>query len=193
MSLTTRKATPDDASLLLRVVDMASGGVVPMLWSEMAPPGMDGSDVGRALVEAEEGDFSYQNAFIAERDGAALGGLIGYVLPPTPQPISSDIPEAFVGVEKLAQLVPGHWYINVMAAVPEGRRQGVGNALLDVAEEQARKRSCAGLALIVAASNVNALSVYRRAGFAERARRPFDASDFGKAPTEAVLMIKEFD
>lgn len=193
MSLTIRKATPDDAPLLLRVVDMASGGVVPMLWSEMAPPGMDGSDVGRALVEAEEGDFSYRNAFIAERDSAVLGGLIGYVLPTTPRPASSDIPEAFVGVEKLAQLVPGHWYINAMAAVPEGRRQGVGTTLLDVAEEQARKRSCPSLALIVAASNVIAMSVYRRAGFAERARRPFDVSDFGKAPTEAVLMVKEFD
>ena len=193
MPLTIRKATPEDAPLLVRVVDMASGGVVPMLWSEMAPPGMDGSDVGRALVEAEDGEFSYRHAFIAEHDGAALGGLIGYVLPTTPQPVVSDIPKAFIEIEKLVQLVPGHWYINVMAAVPEGRRQGVGTALLDAAEDQAREQSCPGLALIVAASNETAMRVYQRVGYIESARRPFDLSDFGDARTEAVLMVKKLD
>ncbi len=193
MPLTIRKATPDDAPLLVRVVDMASEGVVPALWAEMAPEGTDASSVGHALVTAEDGEFSYRNAFIAERDGAALGGLVGYVLPTTPQPVSPDVPEAFVGIEELAHLVPGHWYINFMAAVPEGRRQGVGAALLNAAEEQARDRSCPGLALIVAASNETAMSVYERAGYTERARRPFDLSDFGEEPTEAILMVKDLD
>lgn len=193
MTLTIRKATPDDAPILVRVVDMASEGVVPTLWAEMAPPNMDGIGVGRAMVAAKDGEFSYRNGFIAEHDGMKLGGLIGYVLPTTPQPVGPDIPEVFVGVEELAQLVPGHWYINFMAAVPEGRRQGVGAALLNEAEKHARNHACPGLALIVAASNENAISVYRRDGYAERARRPFDLSDFGEEPTEAVLMVKELD
>ena len=191
MSLTIRRATLDDAAFLLRVVDMASGGVIPTLWSEMAPPGMDGTVVGRDLIGSEDGDFSYRNGLIAERDGVQLGGLIGYALPSSPQPAGSETPEAFVGVEELAQLVPGHWYINVMAAIPEGRRQGVASTLLNGAERQARDRSCPGLALIVAASNEAAVRVYRQAGFVERARRPFDLSDFGEDPTEAVLMVKE--
>ena len=53
MTLTIRRATRDDAGLLVKVIDMASGGVVPTLWSEMAPPGMDGSAVGLGLVAAE--------------------------------------------------------------------------------------------------------------------------------------------
>lgn len=109
MPLTIRSATPDDAPLLVRVVDMASAGVVPTLWAAMATPDTDGSGVGLALVTAEEGDFSYRNGFIAEQDGAELGGLIGYPLPITPQSVGSEVPEAFVGVEKLAQRVPGHW------------------------------------------------------------------------------------
>ena len=36
------------------------------------------------------------------------------------------MPEAFVGIEELAQGVPGHWYINFMAVLPEGR--GTPNA-----------------------------------------------------------------
>ena len=161
MPLTIRKAKPDDAPMLMRVIDMASGGVVPTLWAEMAPPGMDGPGVALAQIAAEDGEFSYRNGFIAEQDGAQLGGLIGHVLPTTPQPIGPDVPEEFIGVEELAQLVPGHWYINFMAAVPEGRRQGVGTALLNEAEKHARNRSCPGLALIVAAPNENAISVYR--------------------------------
>ncbi len=191
MPLTIRKATPDDAPLLLRVVDMASGGVVPALWAEMAPPGMDGAAVGHALVTAADGDFSYRSGFIAERDGMKVGGLIGYSLPTTPQPAAPDVPEAFVGVEELAQLAPGYWYINFMAVVPEGRGQGLGAALLKEAEVQARHSSSPGVALIVAASNVSAMRLYQRAGYTERARRPFDLSDYGEEPTEAVLMVKD--
>ncbi len=191
MSLTIRKATLDDAPLLLRVVDMASDGLLPTLWAKMAPSGLDGAAVGEALVTAEDGDFSYRNGFIAEQDGAKTGGLIGYRLPATPKPIGPDVPEVFVGIEELAHLVPGHWYINFMAVVPEGRGQGVGAALLEEAENQARESGSPGLALIVAATNENAIRVYQRAGYIERERRPFDLSDFGEAPTEAILMTKD--
>ncbi len=193
MPLKIRKATPYDVPLLVRVIDMASGGIVPALWAEMAPSGVDASSVGNGLVAREAGDFSYRNGFIAERDGVKLGGLIGYALPTTPQPAGPDVPKAFVGIEELAQLVPGHWYINVMAVVPEGRGQGVGAALLNEAEERARDCSCPALALIVAASNQKAIGVYQRTGYTERARRPFDLSDFGSESTEALLMVKELD
>ncbi|MDU8928730.1 GNAT family N-acetyltransferase [Alisedimentitalea sp. MJ-SS2] len=152
---------------------------------------MDGTAVGFGLVTAEEGDFSYRNGFVAESGGAELGGMIGYALPLQPQPAGPDTPEVFVGVEELAQLVPGYWYINVMATIPEGRRQGAGAALLSEAEGRARAMSCPGLALIVAASNDAAIRVYQRAGYAERARRPFDVSAFGQEPTQAVLMAKD--
>ncbi len=193
MPMTIRKATLDDAKLLVDVVDMASEGIVTAMWAEMATEGKDGAAVGQALVTAEDGEFSYRNAFIAERDGVRQGGLIGYALPATPQPVGPDVPEVFVGVEELAQLVPSYWYINFMAVVPKGRGQGVGTALLDEAEAQARAGSCPGLALIVAASNAAARSVYQRVGYEERARRPFDLSDFGETTTEAILMVKDLD
>lgn len=144
MTVIIRKATLNDANLLVQVIDMASGGVIPTLWAEMAPPGMDGSAVGLGLVTAEDGDFSYRNGFVAESGGTKLGGLIGYALPLLPPPAGPETPEVFVGVEELVQLVPGHWYINVMATMPAGRRQGVGTALLSEAERQARALSCPG-------------------------------------------------
>ncbi len=186
----TRNATPDDAAHLTRVIDMASDGLLPTLWSEMAPPGMTGAEVGMAMVTAEDGDFSYRNGIVLEEDGTWLGGMIGYPLPATPEPIGSDIPEAFVPVQELANLVPGYWYINVVAVDPENRGRGLGAALMSEAEGRARKQGCPGLALIVAASNEEAIHVYLRAGFNERARRPFDLSVYGAEPTEALLMVK---
>ncbi|MFK7940653.1 MAG: GNAT family N-acetyltransferase [Roseovarius sp.] len=192
MPLTIRNATPEDAALLVRIIDMASDGVVPALWSEMSPPGMDAAALGHALVTAQDGDFSYRNGFIAEQDGVKIGGFIGYPLSKTPRPVDPNIPQVFVGIEELANLVPGYWYINVMAVVPESRRHGLGAAMLNKAETQARGCASAGLALIVAASNENAIRVYQRDGYTERARRPFDLSIYGKEPTEAVLMAKDW-
>ena len=191
MPPTIRKATPEDAALLLRVIDMASDGLVPAFWAEMAPEGTDGAAVGQALVTAEDGEFSYRYAFVAEREGVKLGGLIGYPLPTTPQPAKPETPEAFVPIEELVNLAPGYWYINFMAVDPKGRGQGLGAALLAQAEKQASGDDCPGLALIVVASNSAAMRVYRQAGYEERARRPFDLSAYGMEAAEAVLMVKD--
>lgn len=191
MSTIIRRATPDDASLLVNVIGMASEGLVPALWDEMAPEGMDGSAVGLAMVTAEDGEFSYRHGFVLEEDGAPRGGMIGYTLPDTFEAAGSEVPDAFVAVKELETLVPGYWYINVVAMVPEYRGKGLGTALLKEAEAQARGCGCPGLALVVAASNVGAIRGYVRAGYQERARRPFDLADFGAEPTEALLMVRD--
>ncbi|MEO1249321.1 MAG: GNAT family N-acetyltransferase, partial [Pseudomonadota bacterium] len=113
--------------------------------------------------------------------------------PTTPEPADPGIPDVFVAISELANLALGHWYINFMAVEPEGRGRGLARALLNKAEEQASGEGCGGVALIVVASNSTAMSVYLRAGYQERARRPFDLSDFGTEPTEAVLMVKDLD
>lgn len=185
-----REATADDAAFLVRVIDMASEGLVPALWDEMAPEGTDGSAVGLAMVTADDGEFSHRHGLVLEEDGAVLGGMIGYRLPTMPEPAEPEVPEAFVALKELETLAPGHWYINFVAMVPESRGKGLGTALLDEAEARARNCGCPGIALVVAASNAGAIRAYARAGYRERARRPFDLSDFGLEPTEALMMVK---
>lgn len=170
---------------------MASEGLIPALWDRMAPEGMDGSAVGQALVSEEDGVFSYQHGFVLEQDGSPIGGMIGYPLPATAEPAGPEVPDAFVAVEELANLVPGYWYINVVAMLPEARGKGLGAALLNEAEAQARHSGCPGLALVVAATNDGAIHAYARAGYREVARRPFELREFGFKSTEALLMTKE--
>ena len=186
-----REATADDAAFLVRVIDMASEGLVPALWDGMAPEGTDGPAVGLALVIAEDGEFSYRNGFVLEEDRAVQGGMIGYPLPTTPEPAEPELPKAFVALKELETLAAGYWYINFVAMVPESRGKGLGSALLDEVEARARHSGCPGLALVVFVSNAAAIRAYTRAGYRERTRRPFDLSDFGLEPTEALLMVKE--
>ncbi len=190
MTATVRQATPGDAALLLRVIDMASDGVVTTLFAQMAPEGMDGAALGEALVGAEEGEFSYRNGVVLEDAGRAVGGMIGYRLPSEPSPAGPEVPPAFVGVKELENLVPDHWCINMVAVDPACRGRGFGAALLAEAEVRARQSGCPGLALVVAATNGRAIRAYERAGYAERARRPFDLTAYGAEPTEALLMVK---
>ena len=190
MPVTVRRATTDDASLLVRIVDMASAGLIPALWDSMAPGGMDGSAVGQALVLAQDGDFSYRHGFVLEEEGVPIGGIIGYPLPTTARPVGPEVPQAFVAIEELANLVPGYWYINMMALVPEARGRGLGARLLNEAEAQARSCGCPGVSLIVAATNAAAIRAYRRSGYREVARRPFEPGANGMEPTEALLMTK---
>ena len=188
--ISIRKATPDDAALLFQVVDMASEGLIPMLREGMAPDSMDGAAVGQALISEADGEFSYHNGYILDNDGAALGGMMAYALPDEAGPVDPDIPETFGAIIELEHLVPGHWYINMMAVLPEARGRGLGSRLLAEAESQARGQGCPGVALIVAASNKGAISTYERAGFVEMDRRPFNLGDFGMEPTDAILMTK---
>ena len=169
---------------------------MPALWDAMASDGMasdgmDGPAVGLAMVTDEDGELSHRHGLVLEEDGAALGGMIAYRLPMTPEPADPDLPEAFRVVKELEDLIPGHWLISFLAVLPDARRQGLGTALLDKAEDQARASGCPGLALVVEASNTDAFRLYSRAGFRETTRRPLDLSEFGEAPTEALLMVKD--
>jgi len=190
MTPTIRPATAADADLLLRAIDLASEGLIPTLWAEYAPEGMTPEELGRMTVVEEAGEFSHRNALVAETAGQPAGALICYRLPDPPEPDSMPLPPAFKPLKDLEGRVPGWWYINVIAVLPEAQGQGVGAALMDAAADAARAANAPGVALIVAASNGGALRFYTRLGFAEAARCPFDTTAYGAAPTEAILMTK---
>ena len=190
MSKHVRPATPGDADLLLRVIDLASEGVLPALWAEFAPEGVAPTDIGRALVLAEDGPFSHVSAAVIEQGGVPSGAMIGYRLRGDAD--DDPVPPAFAPVKALEATVAGDWYVNVIAVLPEARGLGLGAGLMAEAEARARAAGCPEVALIVAASNAAATGFYRSLGFAERNRCRFDASVYGHPPTDALLMTKAF-
>ena len=188
MSIETRQATVQDADLLLRVIDLASEGVLPAMWADYAPDGMDPTEIGRAMVLEDTGPFSHRAATVIERDGEAMGAMIAY--PMSGETSDEPVPPAFEPLKALDAQMVGDWYINMFAILPEARGQGLGARLMAQAEAQAKAAGHSAIALIVAESNGSATGFYRTLGFTEQDRCPFDTSAYGAPPTEAILMVK---
>jgi ribosomal-protein-alanine N-acetyltransferase len=75
-----------------------------------------------------------------------------------------------------------------IGVLPDARRMGVGRRLLDAVIEHGRAHGAARLVLEVRADNDAALALYRRAGFAEVARRVgYYATPGDRSPDARVL------
>ena len=185
-----RRARPDDAQGLAELVDFASEGLALYVWGKIAGPGGDPWAVGRERALRESGGFSYRNAVVLERDGRIAAGLIGYPLPDRPERIPDDMPPMFVPLQELESLAPGTWYVNVLAAYPEIRGQGLGTALLALADKLAADTDRRGLSLIVSDANTGARRLYERTGYREAGRRPKVKEDWRNPGKDWVLLVK---
>ena len=185
-----RDATSSDAGPLAQLVNFAGEGLPLYLWEGMAGPGETGWNVGRSRAARGEGSFSFRNAVVADAGGKVAACLIGYAIPDEPEPIADDMPPMFVPLQELENLAPGTWYVNVLAAFPEFRGQGLGTRLLGVAEETARDAGCRGLSIIVADANTGARRLYKRCGYTEQATRPMVKERWNSEAENWVLLTK---
>lgn len=58
-----------------------------------------------------------------------------------------------------------HWILNDLFVAPEGRRRGVGRALLERARQHARETGARGLGLATAITNTTAQALYESVGY----------------------------
>ena len=86
--------------------------------------------------------------------------------------------------------VSNEFYVNNIAVAPELRGRGLGRALLEFAEEQARAWKCHTMILEVRASNDAAVHLYKKIGFSVRGVRERYYEDTGE---DAVVMTKALD
>lgn len=185
-----RAATPDDAAALAEFINFAGEGLPVYLWERLAEPGETAWDVGRRRARRDVGAFSYRNAVVAERGGRVAAGLVTYRLADEPTEIDGETPAIFVPLLELENMVPGCWYVNVLAAYPEFRGQGLGSLLLDVAAQQARDNGARGEAIIVSDANHGARRLYERSGYRTVAERPMVKDDWQNPGTHWVLLKK---
>jgi ribosomal protein S18 acetylase RimI-like enzyme len=195
--VTIRPAVPADATHLACFVDMASGGMAVRLWETLRGPHQTLFEVGRSRALREDGAFSYRNGHIAEADGAVAAGLVGYVIAPdhdaarrVPGPgEAAKLPAMVRPLVELEALVPGYWYVNILATYPEFRGKGIAAALLAHAENTADAAGSRGMALIVASREEGARRLYDRTGYGELARRP--RVEGSQEEGDWVLMTKQ--
>ena len=188
---TFRPAVKADASALAVLVDIAGEGLPAHLWSTLRAPGQSILEVGRERATREKGGFSYRNAVVAEVDGEIAACLVGYRLDdPYDLGDLEQVPPLVRPLVLLEAKAPGSWYVNVLATFPEFRRQGIGMALLEIAEEKARAGSAPALSVIVAAENVRARRLYATAGYEAHATEPIFAFPGCPHGGDWLLMVK---
>ncbi len=188
--LKSRPATAADAECLVDFVLMAGEGLPDRVWAEMAEPGESLREVGLRRASRSEGAFSYTNATLFEQNGRVVGGLVGYKLPDTPEPIGEDFPPEFVPLQELENLACGTWYVNILGVYDDARGQGVGTAMLARAEANAASEDARGLSIIVFSSNPGAEKLYRNVGYVEVARRTMNMPGWRHDGCEAILLVK---
>lgn len=187
-----RHAMPDDARILAEFVNMAGEGMPLYVWQGMAKAGESPWEIGCARACRDSGSFSYRNAIVRVLGDECVACLIGYPLEDAPAPANySDMPPMFVPLQQLEELVPGTWYINVVATRPEHRGKGYGTELLELAESICVDAGKRGLSLIVADTNAGARRLYRAHGFREIALRPMVKERWAGPGAEWVLMLQE--
>ena len=101
------------------------------------------------------------------------------------------MPAMFVPLQELEDLVPGTWYVNVLATYPEHRGKGYGAGLLSVARQLAIDTRRTGLSIIVSDANAGARRLYARCGYRELASRPMVKESWKNRGENWVLLKQD--
>jgi len=182
---------PDDALAMAELVNIAGEGLPFYLWTAMAEPGVSPWDIGQQRATRDSGSFSYRNTVVRQGDDGVVCALIGYPLADEPEPVNyDDMPGMFVPLQELEDLVPGTWYVNVLATYPEYRGRGYGSELLSIAEQLAVDAGKSGMSIIVSDANAGAQRLYERQGYLELATRPMIKDSWDNAGENWVLLKK---
>ena len=185
-----RKAQAKDAAHLVHFINMAADDLPMHFWRKSVGPEGDPIAYGMERAARETGSFSFNNAWLAEVDGAIAACLLGYPAEDEPSPIAPDTPPVFVPLLELEALAPGSWYLNVLATYDSFRGKGCGSALLTTAEEVTRADGRKTISLIAADTHADARRLYAAKGFVEIARRPLVKGDWQVDASEWILMTK---
>ena len=188
-----RNAFHSDAADLARLINMAGEGLPEYLWRDEAERrGVSSMQLGARRAGREEGGFSYRHARVAVIDGSMAGMSLAYRLDDPGDPVEPEsLPPMVRPLVELEALAPGSWYINAVAAYPEWRGQGVGNALMMDCEEAAVAAGVYAMSLIVASENAAAHRLYLRLGYRETATRPLVTWPGGPRGGNWILMVRE--
>ena len=186
-----RAATLDDTPAMAELVNIAGEGLPHYLWANMADEKISPWDIGQQRARRESGAFSYRNTVIHEVGSRVVAALIGYPLPVEPQVDRfDDLPQMFVPLQQLEDLVPATWYINALATYSEHRGKGYGTELLSIAGQLAAQQACRGLSLIVSDANSGALRLYERLGFEAIDSRPMLKDSWENPGKHWVLLAR---
>lgn len=175
--LTIRPATPDDAELVVRLIQLSMGVLADYLFGGVRTP-MD--DILAGLYRFDANRYSWSRTDIAEWDGKAVGMVINF---PGGETLYRSIATGFglfkicnffdvirLAVQALS-IASGienkreEYYIANLAVLPQYQGRGIGSALIAHVEGKARAAGLRKCSLIVDTEKPEARRLYERSGY----------------------------
>jgi len=191
-----RKAHKQDCYSIAELALIAGEGFPAYFWGQSARDGEDIIDVGARNASSETENFSYRNTIVAEqageKNGEIVAMLLAYQLPDAEHADDLDsLPELIRPLVELEQCVPGSFYINMIATLPEHRGMGIGSKLLDIANQLANDANCDTLSIEVFEQNEGAVRLYQRHGYNIIERRPVVPHECHPYDSNILLLTRE--
>jgi ribosomal protein S18 acetylase RimI-like enzyme len=186
-------ATVDDARDIASLIAISSDGVAVIEWAEAAvSEGVEPLDIGERTYRDPDGDYSWRNCTIVEKDGKAAGMLLAFGMPkgkardPRLRPTIDDT-NVFAPYMYLEE--PDSWYVCGVALYPEHRGQGLGTQLMQLAGDQARQNGFEKVSLVAFAQNEGSVRLYQKLGYEIVDRAPIIPHPLIHYDGEALLMV----
>lgn len=168
-----RRATADDSLIIARAVAMAIGDE-PTLHRYC---GEEYISVLQEIARAENTQYSWHSAFIAEVNGTAAGAIVGY----NGAQLEELRANTFAIIERHTGFRPtianeteaGEYYLDSVGVLPDFRGMCLGHRLIFALCEEAFRQGHERVGLIVEPNNTKAQSLYSSVGFRCMGERPF--------------------
>lgn len=170
--ITIRAAEAADADVIANVVAMAIGDEGAVSYC-----GEDYLAVLRAVAEARDTQYSWQQSLVAEVDGQTAGAVVGYDGADFKRlrEETSTILDRLIGRPRsiVDETEAGEYYLDSVGVLPAFRGQGVGRALVEAFAHRAFDQGYERVGLIVDFENPEAERLYSSIGFRRVGRRLF--------------------
>jgi ribosomal protein S18 acetylase RimI-like enzyme len=188
-----RQGRAADAADLAALIDIASRGLLNWFWGTLCAQGESAFDKGRSRIKGKtESPAFCENWTVAEAAGETAGGFTGYrVSKPFDTSEIKALPDLYAPMLELEAQAAGTWFLMAIAVFAEFRSLGIGGAMLNEAEGQARQAGATQVSILVESANPRAERFYHRAGFREFARRPYIPFPGSRDDGDWVLLMKE--
>ena len=192
MNVRIRPATRNDALHVAAIVDIAGHGIDLDSWIRDSGEDHAVLEAARRAASADANSpYHFSKSWLVEVEGTVAGGLVGELLA-TNGDYAAEISPALMPLVTLETRLIGYWSILAIAIYAEFRGKGLAARLLSHAGDLASSSGATGLCLTVEDTNLPAISVYQKLGFATCDRLPWVAYGGRSGPREWVMMKRDF-
>lgn len=168
MEVSYRNGRKEDCTVLARLVNAASEGIIEYLFHDLIPD-MSPVQMVAHNLSVEDSYYSYKNAIVAVHNQNPIGVSLSY--PSSFHQITEEM-RNFLPEDRLehfksfyASRVEDSLFLNALCVDGQFRGKGIGTRLISLTQQKARENGFNALSLMVLADNTDAQRLYTRYGF----------------------------